>query len=95
MHVDMLDIESSICLSSSLQWPSSAATGLAWCHCEPATKNCCWAQCWVPSVGWLKCLQEYTPTDKFVDCHTSFKQDRKNLCFFFWEIKLHSNENIE
>jgi hypothetical protein len=29
MHVDMLDLESSICLSSSLQWPSSAATGLA------------------------------------------------------------------
>jgi hypothetical protein len=29
MHVDMLDIESSICLSSSLQWLSSAATGLA------------------------------------------------------------------
>jgi hypothetical protein len=29
MYVDTLDLESSICLSSSLQWPSSAATGLA------------------------------------------------------------------
>jgi hypothetical protein len=36
----------------------------------------------VPSVGWLKCLQEYTPTDKFVDCHTSFKQRQEKLMFF-------------
>jgi hypothetical protein len=33
-------------------------------------------------MGWLKCLQEYTPTDEFVD-YQHFIQTRQEKLMFF------------